>query len=649
MDTKSGKTMKDIIYLYYLCFPLKEFDDQQIDNDYISLTPRNDRQNKLNNTNNNNEKGVTKSMKHYTNKKGEHMDIPNRWPRSLNMSRNNLYWIKNSNTPGICLDIIPCNTSSNAAAKHVTSNTAHIENQSSLTIFPISCNTPYHKVVLPASSLVPFDEIYGSSSFTSNDERSIDFTLALRDFCAWELESYPKCKWYVYPSFIIRLISHPTEWSLWRKNVERNARGRNESRREIFFGALKEYQLEKSMSDNRCMEAEYPWNDEPLVIHDEYVDHSSKKANMVDHTKKNTTTSNTNIIPDKKRKSMEAAIKTSSTIKLNLSDDENDNYATVKSMKVSKKQNGEITPRAVAPVSQPIIIKPKNKTNLFWSKLHSLPCIFYGNEGDWKLDKFRVHPICCVTYHYDTEVTVGAIEELTESNLKFCADERTGDFASALLMFYEWDIANEMDDNFVPEDNNVVDDDEPYQWPDFILDIIAHRELFSSWRKKVERKTNCTKREQRKLAYFDTLKNDYLALLESFEKNSKENGSAKKASPGIRSEAHTRSTAQTNISSMPDLGGVDDDSDDQWYIYPSPSCTTTNVKDKEDSSSEMLYDSDEYNTAKSSVVYLSENDEKVPHDVTAATSVSSSNKPKIMIDLVDDETSMKTYFGEDGI
>ncbi len=77
------------------------------------------------------------------------------------------------------------------------------------------------------SALEPFTL---ESTKRTADERAFYFSLALIDFCDWEIQTKFGVSanaevidgivlWYYYPSFIYRFLEHSPTWGSWRKQV----------------------------------------------------------------------------------------------------------------------------------------------------------------------------------------------------------------------------------------------------------------------------------------------------------------------------------------------------------------------------------------------------------------------------------------------
>ena len=120
------------------------------------------------------------------------------------------------------------------------------------------------------------------------------------------------------------------------------------------------------------------------------------------------------------------------------------------------------------------------------------------------------------------EVSAAQLEPLTEEKLMRCHDERTQEFALALLDMYKWDMQRKSSEGKLPP----VEEREPYKWPYFVLDLVAHPPDWTSFRKRIERKLRAPKRGDRRIAYFAGL----VEKMEEYEALAREISSAEEAS-----------------------------------------------------------------------------------------------------------------------
>ena len=180
--------------------------------------------------------------------------------------------------------------------------------------------------------------------------------------------------------------------------------------------------------------------------------------------------------------------------------------------KVEKIKAVPIPPPPPPPPPPPVIdISP---INLYWLRLNQLPCIFYDDPGKETAEKFYVLPINCETYQYYTHVTRRQVQSLNEKNVLQCTDDKTREFACALMDFAHWDIQEAAVEN--AKEGSDDEDDEVYHWPDFILNLITNAKEWAVWRKQAfatysTRSTPCTLRQ----AYFQQLKAEYLKICET--------------------------------------------------------------------------------------------------------------------------------------
>lgn len=120
------------------------------------------------------------------------------------------------------------------------------------------------------------------------------------------------------------------------------------------------------------------------------------------------------------------------------------------------------------------------------------------------------------------EVSAAQLEPLTEEKLMRCHDERTQEFALALLDMYKWDMQRKSSDGILPP----AEEREPYKWPYFVLDLVAHPKIWNTFRKHIERKIGAFKRGDRRIAYFAGL----VDKMEEYEALVQENSSNEEAS-----------------------------------------------------------------------------------------------------------------------
>ena len=148
------------------------------------------------------------------------------------------------------------------------------------------------------------------------------------------------------------------------------------------------------------------------------------------------------------------------------------------------------------------IALPLCSHNIYWLKTHSTPCVCLGlcpyslqNPGDGLL---RVLPISSVSAQFEIVINHSLVEPITIMHIKKC-DPRKGDFVSAMMRFSEWDLLEHGGEC------------RWYLYPDFIINLLMHPASWSSWRNKSERAMRG--RGDRRLAYFDSLVEDYKMLM----------------------------------------------------------------------------------------------------------------------------------------
>lgn len=411
-----------------------------------------------------NESKNKSSSSNSSKKKKPKREGPNRWPHTMPLMLHNIYWLKSNNQPCLCLG--------------VDTNKRHQEGIF-LRVIAICSSTAHHEISVSIPSLEPLTEL---NIKQCQDEKSVAFTLALIDFSEWEYDKIKlespnsSIRWYEYPQFVRSLLLHSPSWKAWRAQVERNARGKREDKRTIYFEALKE-ELNLQEFDDRRMD-EFPWDDTPLS--DESEDELENKRN-------------------------------------NDSADENEKKKSSREKKDPEEK--EKRRKIEVPIALPPEPPKKNFSpfNLYWIQRSELPCIYLDVPENRDCEKFKVLPVCCGTYHYPVRVTIGDVEPLTITCLKRCREERTHDFALALMGFAAWDLAqknhiedsdNDTQDIYIKaeqkaiqimhEETNSQALEVPfYEWPDFIPNMINNPREWQSWRKRVERGAQQNKDQQR--------------------------------------------------------------------------------------------------------------------------------------------------------
>mmetsp|Transcript_2914 Transcript_2914/g.5255 ORF Transcript_2914/g.5255 Transcript_2914/m.5255 type:complete len:1187 (-) Transcript_2914:180-3740(-) len=493
--------------------------------------------------------------------------IPNRWPQSLPFVAHNIYFVENSNTACICLGL-EINSKENGKGDSKSHDSGV-----TLRVLPISSSSYQYPQKMSHTSLRPLSD---TNILQISDSRSIDFVLAMKDYAEKDLRNHPECMWYTFPNFLMNLISQPNDWKAWRKQVEKAAASSlsNRSRRQVYLEALLNDEYQKA--ENRVLHTSLPWDDsvyeveqspspapKPSPSSSEAGD-KRKRSGSVDESARVKLKSSKdgdisaldgldieqvedkplsfvmmdeNIVPALNRGSKKKVSKQNEKVyekKKKMSDHE----AKIPKMKKTKLRVSDSPPPP----------PPINMSNLWWLSKCSLPCIFYGHPGDEYKDSFVVKPICCTTFHYELKVRANELEVLTEDRLKMCTDERTREFACALLGFIEWDtrrmnanklkryIGSGSESSNVTSWPEITDVDllldqssgkkrgskgesgvacltAPYPWPDFIFDLIVYRNKWVVWKKKEERAMRGnSKNGARKQAYLSALIRDHKAF-----------------------------------------------------------------------------------------------------------------------------------------
>jgi hypothetical protein len=440
--------------------------------------------------------------------------LPQRWPNSLPFAHHNMYWIRNNNSPCVCLGFNP----------------SIKKGEGFLRVITLCCSTYHHEVSVSASALEPLSN---QNMKTCPDDRSVDFALAMVDFSEWELSNRPAnskpCRWYEYPTFIRNFLAHAPTWKTWRAQAERAARGKKDDKRKIYFESLVDECLKQD--EIRIFSEIYPWDDSVSYCSSDddkenLNEIASEAPEIIDISK--------NIIKKESTSNNEKIVNVSIIKEIS---------AVIKKPKGDSKKSNRISIIPTIPVLPPVPIKTvrkRNVLNMYWMPRATLPCLYYDTYELEGSEKFSVLPVCCTTYHYAVDTMTSFIEPLTTSNLRSCTDERTHDFALALMGFATWhknllkdfssseseddqrhyisllnsqDLGSAeavaigvMNNEIAVELVNIGSEDEKafYQFPDFILDLICNPREWASWRKKVER-TISTKNPCRKHSYYKAL------------------------------------------------------------------------------------------------------------------------------------------------
>jgi HIV Tat-specific factor 1 len=560
-DVKQGReiSMRDVIYFYFsFLATTARVEDEKIDNtSNVSPRPENetDLEAKKGNKGPNSREGISvplmlaRAHRVDTKAKCTTGGVPNRWPLSIPYVAHNLYFIGNSNTACICLGLEISNKDFNK------NDTKNHDLGVTLRVLPISLSSYQYQQNLSPPSIKALNDI---NLQQISDARLIDFLMAMKDFAEQELRENPECMWYTFPSFLTNLISQPNDWKAWRKQVEKAAAAAsaNLPRQQVYYQALISEKLKKN--EDRVLHTSLPWDDSVYEVEVEptfspvakalppsgAAGEKRKRSDSSEELSKLKTKPNKSVcnIPSVTVEVLGQDVKSNSQAELNCKPLK----VKEKEIKLTKKTTGgtqqpkgrklkgkAVGPRSCSPPPPP----PINMSNLWWLSKSSLPCIFYGHTGDEFKDSFVVKPICCTTFHYEIKVRIQEIDILTEDRLKLCTDDRTRDFACALLDFIEWetsrvklsrkkslshesDIADESKADNVstagswkPKTSGVSRLSVPYQWPDFVYDLIVYREKWNVWKKKVERSMRGnSKNGARRSAYLSTLIQNHLDL-----------------------------------------------------------------------------------------------------------------------------------------
>jgi hypothetical protein len=405
---------------------------------------------------------------------------PNRWPLGLPFARHNLYWVKQTASPCVCIGL---DRGASCAF---------------LRIVTICSSTYHHEISVAAGALESFQS---HMVVSSTDEA---FALAMIDFHRWEaskqVEGWSEMVWYYYPGFIYKFFQHPPTWSSWRKQAERVSRGKNEDRRESYFAALVTEVANLPADDllNRVqLGKRLPWNDEISDSDDESMEGSR-----------------------------ESGIESMSEEDVVLAPQQAPIVAQ-KKLKLSRKVKDEVVDVALLedtsskPPKELRTGVPWSAYNLYWLPRASLPCLFRDGDELVRKDVFVVQPVCCVTYHYSVKVPTRQLDPLTWQLLKKCTDERTQDFTVALIEFADWQASMDAVEGGVNAEiatalraGMLTNEPHSYLWPQSIFELIGKPAVWAAWRKNAERRISSSQNLNRKACYLEALKADYIALAE---------------------------------------------------------------------------------------------------------------------------------------
>ena len=398
---------------------------------------------------------------------------PPGWPPSLPMTTHNIYFLKGRNSPCICIDV-------------------DVSKEDSIVVQQICTGSYNHKQAVPISAVEPFQEDLLEQCY---DDRTAPFTVALINFSAWELSSANTQvaipadshlrKWYIYPSFIIKMLSHLPLLKEWRVQAERAARNVKADRSVIYYNCLvqnyrnlKEHEIN---ADGRLDQQGYPWEaayremldccdsegteEEEEDEHEEDEDADdedgtgagagtregsrSNQGNRVQQLlrhERNNETSSKRLRYDSKVPAISCEAEVSG-----------DEGMSVLGVKRSHSEDAEScgTDHLTRPAQRARIkgastgdnrsgLKPplSISLNIFWLDRSNLPCLYYDTKDNVASEKILIQPICCSTYHYYVSVSRKLIEPLSPENLKGCSEERTIEFAGALTDFARWHLSS---------------------------------------------------------------------------------------------------------------------------------------------------------------------------------------------------------------
>lgn len=101
---------------------------------------------------------------------------------------------------------------------------------------------------------------------------------------------------------------------------------------------------------------------------------------------------------------------------------------------------------------------------------------------------------------------------MSEHCLSFCNDERTREFACALIDFARWDLRRS---------GKVLEGSEKYQWPAYIYNMISKPRDWAVWRQSAERRALRDKVPKR-IAYLLTMQEEYLVTSEAEDNDDSE-------------------------------------------------------------------------------------------------------------------------------
>ena len=525
--------------------------------------------------------------------------LPNRWPPNLPAIQHNLYWLANSNTPCLCVGL------------NIRPKTSEAQ------LNMITINSEAHRMLIMPNKVVPLnDEVMKRS----NDERSVAFASALMQFVEWEFEHHIPAtsqlhKFYVYPPFITQMLILTSRWLGWRKQADRHQRAATMSRRDNYFHALiEDYQaIPGAEHSDRFYNSSLPWDDTPLSNEAFGGDSSGEDSdrgdadgtsgiesfseredeggedNYFDGEETKSSFGPRQITPSNGRRPVGRPLKkspSSGAMDTSSAGDEMDLFVDQEaapkkrgrpSLDASQGKNSRSKTSLASDADYPAasaVEDPRSKPpplrsfyNLFWIPRSQLPCLYYDTPENRYKDKFKIIPICCLTYHYPFMVnsnTKGSIEPLQMNHLKLISDERTAEFAFALIEYARKEnqrrktrLVSEMaseadlvlggpvggefegvdDDANSLHDVSILQPHELFDWPDFILQLVNQPTMWHSWRKKAERSgTGLTRHQYLRALLITQDEAEEKAVQDAAEKAAKELAVAKKAGKTVTAD-----------------------------------------------------------------------------------------------------------------
>lgn len=361
----SSKTLPDVIALYHLINHGDEFIP-------LADSPRPRRKNGSSRGSQRNKPMMSKVPQRSEN-------IPNRWPAALPLMKHNIYWLKSHGAPAICLGLQP---------ESLTS-----PGDGLLRLLPLAMHSAAFELSLNYTQVEP---VTAADIQKRCDDRLAGFIQAMIAFSAIELEKHENCRWYIYPAFIISLVTQPAVWASWRSTWERASRGKGDKdRKQTYLRGLLEEAKVNSAIEVRQFGCNLPWDDEPLC-----EEFSGTEVSSDVDVESDSERSDSSIVFKSERKNGKPS-KSSKNLKgrgrpdPSLGGDNEDNARP----KSRKKEKEEIKRPASPVVPRDLHAHRRSPLNLYWMERSRLPCLFYDDKAKENDDIFRVQPVCCVTYH----------------------------------------------------------------------------------------------------------------------------------------------------------------------------------------------------------------------------------------------------------